>query len=96
MKEYKLQSEIKPAAAAEEDAHAHYHGHEKCTSSHGHEDHDHKAHDHKEHDHKEHDHKGHEHNHKGHEHDHGHAAKHVEEDAHALPRSREMHIQSWA
>jgi len=76
LKEYKLQSEIKPAAAAEEDAHAHYHGHEKCTSSHGHEDHDHKAHDHKEHDHKGHD-------HKGHEHDHGHAAKHVEEDAHA-------------
>jgi len=43
LKEYKLQSEIKPAAAAEEDAHAHYHGHEKCTSSHGHEDHNHAA-----------------------------------------------------
>jgi len=67
LKEFKVEA----GKPDDDDPHAHYHGHEKCTSDHGHADHDHKEHDHKSHDHKEHDHKEHdhkEHDHKEHDH----------------------------
>ncbi|KAL3822768.1 hypothetical protein ACHAXA_009642 [Cyclostephanos tholiformis] len=67
LKEYKVRAE----RTDDDDPHAHYHGHEKCTSDHGHGDHDHKEHDHEKHDHKGHHHK--EHDHEDHDHeDHDH------------------------
>ena len=72
-----LRSEIKDLESevltkSDPDPNAHYHGHEKCTTDHGHKDHDHHSHDHhKEHKHDHNDHpKEHKHDHKEHKHDH--------------------------
>mmetsp|Transcript_14630 Transcript_14630/g.31536 ORF Transcript_14630/g.31536 Transcript_14630/m.31536 type:complete len:185 (-) Transcript_14630:1461-2015(-) len=79
--------EHKLLAAEDGDEHAHYHGHEKCTSDHGHSDphHDkeeecaeHHDHEHKHEDKHEH---GHEHKHE-HEHEHEHEHGHKHEDKH--------------
>ena len=81
------QMEETARTANDPDPHAHYHGHEKCTADHGHDEHHHgeenKGHDHhdhghhKEHKHSDHDHahKEHHHSHDSHSHDDNHGAK---------------------
>jgi len=79
LKEYKEKVERREINGEDDDPHAHYHGHDKCTEDHGHDSHDH-------HDDGDAHHHGHEkctedHGHKNHDH-HGDAMKDGEAEAH--------------
>jgi len=79
LKEYKEKAERREINGEDDDPHAHYHGHDKCTEDHGHDSHDH-------HDDGDAHHHGHEkctedHGHKNHDH-HGDAMKDGDGDAH--------------
>jgi hypothetical protein len=93
-------------AAKDEDPHAHYHGHEKCTSEHSHgtksheetethkhctEDHSH-AHGHHHEESQEHDHDTHKEKHHGH--DHGHEPEQSEHDVHEHHGHSQEHAQT--
>ena len=102
-----LRSEIKDLEAQvlendDPDPHAHYHGHEKCTADHGHDEHKHDDHKHEHHDHHkeekhhEHEHKHHEHSNKHHEHSNEHEHKHHEHsNEHDHSNKKEDDMPAW-